>query len=55
MSLVPLKEALSEEEFGGKAVHLGAALRASLPVPPGFALSVGLVDRIAAGEPGAVA
>ncbi|MFY0527550.1 PEP/pyruvate-binding domain-containing protein [Archangium gephyra] len=55
MSLVPLKEALSEEEFGGKAVHLGAALRAGLPVPPGFALPVALVDRIAAGEPGAVA
>ena len=55
MSQVSLKEALSEEEFGGKAVQLGAALRASLAVPPGFALSVRQVNRIAAGEPDAVA
>ncbi len=55
MSMVSLQEALSEEEFGGKAVHLGAALRASLAVPPGFALSVRQVNRIAAGEPDAVA
>ncbi|WP_434388502.1 PEP/pyruvate-binding domain-containing protein [Melittangium boletus] len=55
MSVVSLQEALSEEEFGGKAVQLGAALRARLTVPPGFALSVRQVNEIAAGQPEAVA
>ena len=54
MSVVALREALSEEEFGGKAVQLGAALRASLSVPPGFALSVRQVNQVAAGEPEAL-
>lgn len=52
---VPLHEAVDESVFGGKAVSLGAAARARLPVPPGLALSARLVDRIAAGEPGAAA
>jgi len=55
MSVVSLQEAMSEEDFGGKAVQLGAALRASLTVPPGFALSVRQVNQIAAGEPEAMA
>lgn len=37
--LVPLAEAVDEREFGGKAVQLGAALRAGLPVPEGWVLS----------------
>lgn len=42
--LVRLEEALDEPLFGGKAVQLGAALRAGLPVPPGFALGHDEVD-----------
>ncbi len=34
--------------FGGKAVSLGAALRAGLPVPDGAALSVAFVEGVAA-------
>lgn len=37
--LVPLPDAVDEREFGGKAVQLGAAVRAGLPVPPGWAIS----------------
>jgi pyruvate,water dikinase len=36
--------------FGGKAVSLGAAIRAGLPVPPGAALSADGVNRVAARE-----
>jgi pyruvate,water dikinase len=43
--LVPLIEARDEVVHGGKAVQLGAALRAGLPVPPGFALSHEAADR----------
>ena len=49
MSVVPLTEALDERSFGGKAVQLGAAIRAGLPVPGGFAVSAELVDLRAAG------
>lgn len=55
MSVVPLAEAHDEAAFGGKAVQLGASLRAGLPVPPGVALSAPLVDAIAAGDPAGVA
>jgi pyruvate,water dikinase len=55
VSIVPLREAREETEFGGKAVQLGAALRAELPVPPGAALAAGLVDAVAAGDPAATA
>jgi pyruvate,water dikinase len=44
---IPLARADDERLFGGKAVSLGTALRAGLPVPGGFALSVALVDDIA--------
>ena len=37
--LVALVDAMDAEAFGPKAVQLGAALRAGLPVPGGFALS----------------
>lgn len=47
MNLVRLIDAEQAELFGGKAVQLGAALRAGLPVPDGFALSWDVVDAIA--------
>lgn len=50
MSIVPLSAAEDAEEFGGKAVQLGAALRAGLTVPGGFALSWRAVDEIATGS-----
>jgi pyruvate, water dikinase len=48
--LIPLVEADLEQRFGGKAVQLGVALRAGLPVPPGFALSYEAARR-ATSEP----
>lgn len=47
MNPVPLREATDEKRFGGKAVSLGAALRAGLNVPPGFALDAGFVEILA--------
>jgi pyruvate,water dikinase len=47
---IPLVDALDESRFGGKAVQLGSALRAGLPVPEGVALPVELVDAVAAGS-----
>ena len=52
--LVPLADAAAESAFGGKAVSLGAAIRAGLPVPPGVALGTAMVDRVAAGDRSAV-
>jgi pyruvate,water dikinase len=52
--VVPLAEARDESVFGGKAVSLGAALRAGLPVPPGGAVGATLVDRVATGEQAAI-
>jgi pyruvate,water dikinase len=49
-AIAPLREATDLRAYGGKAVALGAALRAGLPVPDGFALSVAAVDRVAAGS-----
>jgi pyruvate,water dikinase len=40
--------------FGGKAVSLGAALRAGLPVPPGVGVAAPLVDAVAAGNEAAI-
>jgi pyruvate,water dikinase len=48
--LVPLARAHEEEVFGAKAVGLGEATRARLPVPPGIALSGPVVDALAAGD-----
>jgi pyruvate, water dikinase len=50
LNVVPLPAAQQEATFGGKAVSLGAALRAGLPVPPGVAIGAGVVDRIASGD-----
>jgi pyruvate,water dikinase len=52
--IVPLDRARDEATFGAKAVGLGDAARADLPVPPGVALSFSVVDAIAAGEDGAL-
>lgn len=49
---VPLEQADDEKIFGGKSVQLGASLRAGLPVPPGWALSVDLVEAAVQGDPG---
>src|SRR5438477_3915829 len=40
--------------FGAKAVGLGDAARADLPVPPGIALSGPIVDDVAAGQEDAI-
>ena len=45
--LVPLSAAVDESLFGGKAVSLGAAIRAGLPVPTGIVLAWHVVDRVA--------
>lgn len=52
---VPLADALEESEFGGKAVQLGASIRAGLPVPPGIALAADLAAAAAARKPAATA
>jgi pyruvate, water dikinase len=53
--VVPLAAAADESLFGGKAISLGTALRAGLPVPSGVALAWHLVARIAEGDSEAVA
>jgi pyruvate,water dikinase len=53
--IVPLAGADKEELYGGKAVGLGDAVRAGLPVPPGVALPGHAVDAIASGEVDATA
>lgn len=55
MTAVAFEDSRDADRFGGKAVQLGAALRGGLPVPRGAALSVALVDAIAAGNPAASA
>ena len=47
MNIVPLRAAERVDRFGGKAVQLGAALRAGLPVPDGFAIAWDVVDAVA--------
>ncbi len=46
MSLSPLIDAVDPAQFGGKAASLARALRAELPVPPGFALATTDVEAI---------
>ena len=53
--IVPLAGAEEEAVFGAKAVGLGDAIRAGLPVPPGVALAGPDVGAIAAGEADATA
>jgi pyruvate, water dikinase len=50
--VIPLSEATDPAVFGGKAVALGAAARAGLPVPAGFALSVDVVESVVRGRDG---
>ena len=52
--MTALADALDESRFGGKAVQLGASLRAGLPVPPGVALDVDTVQAIATGNEAAL-
>jgi pyruvate,water dikinase len=48
--IVPLDQAHEADAFGGKAFHLGAARRAGLPVPPGYALSVEALRAVKRGD-----
>ena len=50
LTVTLLAAAEDESVFGGKAVSLGAAIRAGLPVPAGVALAASLVDAITAGD-----
>lgn len=52
--LTPLADVGDPESFGGKSTQLGAALRAGLPVPDGFALDWAGVGTFVAGDPVAV-
>lgn len=53
MKPVPLSSACEALLYGGKATQLGAAIRAGLPVPDGYALDTAFVDAIASGDAGA--
>jgi pyruvate,water dikinase len=53
MTYAPLVEALDPSAYGPKAVQLGAAIRAGLPVPDGFAISYQVVGAVGAGDPAA--
>ena len=50
MNVVPLAEAHDERRYGGKAVQLGSALKAGLPVPDGLVLSHDFVEQVARGD-----
>ncbi|MFN0095423.1 MAG: PEP/pyruvate-binding domain-containing protein [Dehalococcoidia bacterium] len=52
---VPLAKARETALYGSKAVGLGEAIRAGLPVPPGIALSGDIVEAVAAGDAKAIA
>jgi phosphoenolpyruvate synthase/pyruvate phosphate dikinase len=52
--VVPLDEAHDEALYGSKAVGLGEAARAGLPLPPGVACSGALVEAVASGEETAI-
>ena len=53
--IVPLESCLDESALGGKAVQLGTAIRAGLPVPGGFALAWPDADAVASGDMAALA
>ncbi|MFI5041433.1 MAG: hypothetical protein ACHQNA_06235 [Acidimicrobiales bacterium] len=53
-TVVPLARAHDEAIFGAKAVGLGEAMRAGLPVPPGLALAGAIVEEVAAGHEDAI-
>jgi pyruvate,water dikinase len=52
--VLPLREVADTSVFGSKAVGLGEAVRAGLPVPDGFALSGPTVEEVAAGDEDAI-
>jgi pyruvate,water dikinase len=52
--VVPLPEARDHGVYGSKAVGLGDAARAGLPLPSGFALSGEFVEAVASGEEPAI-
>lgn len=52
--VVPLAQARDDAVFGSKAVGLGDAARAGLPLPPGVALSGPIVEAVASGEERAI-
>jgi len=52
--VVRLDEAHEESLYGSKAVGLGEATRAGLPLPPGVAISGEVVDAVAAGDGAAI-
>ena len=51
---VPLAEAGDEGLYGGKSASLSRAIGAGLPVPPGFALSVGAVEAVVGATDGVI-
>ena len=51
---VPLEDAHDDSLFGSKAVGLGEAARAGLPLPPGVALSGSIVEAVAGGDAPAI-
>ena len=53
-TVVPLAKAHDESVFGAKAVGLGQAARAGIPIPPGIALSGAIVEAVAAGQSRAI-
>jgi len=53
--LVALDDVDDVSVFGSKAVGLGEALRAGLPVPPGFAIAGDLVEAVASADEAAIA
>ncbi len=52
--VLPLDSASDTSLFGAKAVGLGEALRAGLPVPPGVALAGSTVEAVAQGDARAI-
>jgi len=52
--VVPLEKARDDGIYGSKAVGLGQAARAGIPLPPGVALSGEVVEAVAAGDEGAI-
>jgi pyruvate,water dikinase len=53
-TVVPLAKASDESVFGAKAVGLGQAARAGIPIPPGIALSGPIVEAVAGGNSRAI-
>jgi pyruvate,water dikinase len=54
IGVVQLVDARDSSVFGSKAVGLGEAARAGLPVPPGVALSGTVVEAVASGDKAAI-